>query len=90
MEIIDVIRSLNAASRPALQIHKPVTSEIGLRAPQTGATYRIKAPKAQSIRLSTYFAKRKWYGSPYALQFSERAKREHSRARAAMIGNARR
>ena len=86
MEVIDIIRSLNQAARPVPQITRQVTSELGLRAPQTGATFRFKAPKAQSIWLTQFFAGRRWYGSPYALQFSERAKREYSIARAAKIG----
>jgi len=90
MEVIDIIRSLNQSARPATQIHRPVTSELGLRAPQTGETFRFTVPKGQSIWLTQFFAKRKWYGSPYALQFSQRAKHEHSMARAARIGGARR
>ena len=86
MDVIDVIRSLNQAARPVPQITRQVTSELGLRAPQTGATFRFKIPKGQSIILTQLFARRKWYGSPYALQFSRRAKYEHSIARAARIG----
>ena len=87
MEIADLLKSLfRPPVWPASQVHGPRNSRVGIVTPQQGKTYRVVAAAAPSVTESQAYAKKNWYGSPYALQSSERAKRQETIRRAALIG----
>jgi hypothetical protein len=90
MEMSDLLKSLSHAPvQPIRQVHGPRNSRVGIVTPQQGKTYRVTAADAPSVIESQAYARKNWYGSPYALQNSERAKRQESAARAAKIGGRR-
>ena len=51
-----------------------------------GLPYRPTSTQAESLFTTSVYAENDWYGTPYALQFSEQANVEESRAKAALIG----
>lgn len=88
MQIGDLLKSLSRPPTwPAGQVHGPITSRIGIVTPQQGKTFRVTAAAAPSIIETQSMARKAWYGSPYALQSSERAKRRESNRKAKLIGN---
>lgn len=51
-----------------------------------GLPFRPTQTEAESLFRTAVYAATDWYGTPYALQESEQANREESRAKAAVIG----
>lgn len=87
MEIGDLLKSLfRPPVWPAAQVHGPRTSRVAIVTPQQGKTFRVTSAAAPSIVETQGYARNKWYRSPYALQSSERAKRQETIRRAALIG----
>lgn len=51
-----------------------------------GLPFRPTQTQAESLFRTEVYSNADWYGTPFALQFSEQANREESRAKAAIIG----